>query len=93
VSASYRPTTERRKMMERHTVEITFEAEKVASVTNEVLGTETLYRTPEDTYFVYIDARRNGGQAMLELGHYPDGHTEDNARHMWPELFRLQGRQ
>jgi hypothetical protein len=79
--------------MEQHTVEVTFEAEEISSITSELLGTETLYRTPEDTYFVYIDARRSGGQAGLDIGHYPHGHTEDNARHMWPELFSNQSAQ
>jgi hypothetical protein len=74
-------------------VEVTFEAEEVSSVSDES-GILTLYRTPEDTYFVYIiDARKNGEQAVLEIGHYPHGHTESSARHMWPELFRPQRRQ
>jgi hypothetical protein len=47
---------------------------RVSSFTDQY-STETLYRTPEDTYFVHIDARKNGEQAVLETGHYPHGHT------------------
>jgi hypothetical protein len=78
--------------MEQHMVEITFEAEEVSSFTDQY-STETLYRTPEDTYFVYLDARENGEQAVLEIGHYPHGLSEHDVRHMCPELFRTQGRQ
>jgi hypothetical protein len=77
-------------MIEQHTVEVTFEGEMVSSISDES-GILTLYRTPEDTYFVHIDARKNGEQSVLEIGHYPHGHTESSARHMWPELFSNQG--
>jgi hypothetical protein len=77
--------------MERHTVEYTFEGELVSSVTDEH-ATTTLYRTPEDTYFVHLDARKVGGDAVLEIGHYPHGLTERDVQVMWPKLLRAQSR-
>jgi hypothetical protein len=76
--------------MEQHTVEVTFEAEKVSELSDEH-STLKLYRTPEDTYFVYIDMRDSlGGQAELCDGHFPHGYSEGFARNFWPELFSNQ---
>jgi hypothetical protein len=73
--------------MKRHTVEITFEAEEIATVIDEY-ATETLYRTPYDTYFVYLDARKSGDNAVLEIGAHPHGFSEAVARHRYPDLFK-----
>jgi hypothetical protein len=79
--------------MEKHTVEVTFEAEEISSVANED-STLQLYRTPEDTYLVYIDMRNSlGEQAVLDDGHAGLGHSESFARHFWPELFSNQNAQ
>jgi hypothetical protein len=80
--------------MEQHTVEVTFQGEKLSSVSDES-GILTLYRTPEDTYFVHIDARHVGEDAarvvgrdaVLDDGHAGLGHSEGFAMRMWPELF------
>ncbi len=78
--------------MQRHTVEVTFEGEELSRVTDEG-GTCTLYRTPEGTYLVYLDARAAGEGAALEFGQYPRGMSERDARLAWPELFEaLAGR-
>jgi hypothetical protein len=88
-------------MMEQHTLEIAFEAELVASISDES-GTTTLYRTPEDTYLVYIDMRHIAEEdvargiprdAVLDDGHAGLGHSESFARYNWPELFTSQARQ
>jgi hypothetical protein len=52
--------------MEQHTLEITFEAEKVSELSDEK-GTTALYRTPEDTYLVYIGMLRVAFRATLCL--------------------------
>jgi len=84
--------------MEQHTVEVTFDGEKIFSVT-EGHATTTLYRTPEDTYFVYIDMRNIAEEdvargippyAVLDDGHAGLGHSEAFVRHHWPELFAAQ---
>jgi hypothetical protein len=72
--------------VKRHTVEITFEAEEISTVFSEH-DTTTLYKTEVDTYFIYIDGRKSGGNAVLEVGHYPRRLTEADARHMFPDLF------
>jgi hypothetical protein len=88
-------------MLEQYTVEVTFEGELVSSVADEG-GLLTLYRTPEDTYFVHIDMRHIAEEdvargipphAELDAGHAGLGHSEDFARHFWPELFTSQARQ
>jgi hypothetical protein len=84
-------------MIQKHTVEVAFDGERISSVTGEG-GTLTLYRTPEDTYFVHIDtrhvgedaARVVGRDAVLDDGHAGLGHSEDFARRFWPELFAAQ---
>jgi hypothetical protein len=86
--------------MEQHTVEVAFEAEEISSISDES-GILTLYRTPEDTYFVHIDtrhvsedaARVVGRDAVLDDGHAGLGHSESFVRHHWPELFTSQARQ
>jgi hypothetical protein len=83
--------------MEQHTVEVAFEGELVSSVYGES-GILTLYRTPEDNYFVHIDTRQVGEEAarvvgrnaVLDDGHAGLGHSESFARHFWPELFAAQ---
>ena len=83
-----------------HTVEVSFEGELVSSVTDDS-GTLTLYRTPEDTYFVHIDtrhveedaARVVGRDAALEVGCFPKGHSEDFIQRWWPQLLAAQGGQ
>jgi hypothetical protein len=72
--------------MKRHTVEITFEVEELSTIISEH-DTTALYRTEDDTYFVYIDGRKSGGGAVLEVGHYPRGLSELSARQMFPDLF------
>ena len=78
--------------MERQTVEYTFEGELVSSVTDEQ-GDLTLYRRPDDTYFVYFDARKVGDNAVLEVGAFPGGLTERDIRVSWPELLEAQSGQ
>jgi hypothetical protein len=53
--------------MERHTVEYTFDGELLSSVAGEYADL-TLYRTDEDTYFVHLDARKDAGHSVLEIG-------------------------
>jgi hypothetical protein len=87
-------------MIEQHTVEVAFEGEEVSSISDKN-GILTLYRTPEDTYFVHIDtrhvaedtARVVGRNAVLDDGHAGLGHSESFARHFWPELFAVRIRQ
>jgi hypothetical protein len=94
------PYFERRKMIEQHTLEIAFGAELVASISGKH-GTTTLYRTPEDTYVVYMDMRHIAEDvlpgaprdAVLDDGHAGLGHSESFVRHHWPELFTSQARQ
>ena len=52
----------------------------------------TLYRTPEETYFVHLDARKEGGNSVLEIGECPHGFSEHDFRVMWPELLEAQSR-
>jgi hypothetical protein len=86
--------------MEQHTVEVTFEGELVSSVADEG-GTMTLYRTPEDTYFMHIDTRHVaqdvaqvvGRDAVLEVGCSPHGLPEDIIRSWYPDLWEAQSRQ
>jgi len=83
--------------MEQHTVEVTFDGERITSVTDES-GTFTLYRTPEDTHFVHMDtrhvdeetARVVGRDAVLEEGCFPRGLPEDCVRRWFPQLFSNQ---
>jgi hypothetical protein len=77
--------------MEQHTVEYTFDGEKLSSVVGEHADL-TLYRTDEDTYFVYLDARKVGGDAVLEVGCHPQGLPEDIIRHWFPGLLEAQSR-
>jgi hypothetical protein len=77
--------------MERHTVEYTFDGELLSSVAGEYADL-TLYRTDEDTYFVYLDARKAGDNSVLETGENPRGFTEHDIRVMWPELLEAQSR-
>ena len=78
--------------MERQTVEYTFEGEKVAFVEGEH-GDWTLYRRPDGTYFVHLDARKVGDNAVLDIGEYPRGLTEHEIQVSWPELWEAQSRQ
>jgi hypothetical protein len=86
---------------EQHTVEVSFEAEKVTELSDEKGKKQVLYRTPEDTYLVYMDtrhvredvARIVGRDAVLDDGHAGLGHSESFARYYWPELFTSQARQ
>jgi hypothetical protein len=77
--------------MERHTVEVSFEAEEVSSVTDE--HTTTLYRRPDNTYLVHLDGRKVGDNAVLETGAYPRGLSEHDIRVMWPGLLEAQEHQ
>jgi membrane-bound inhibitor of C-type lysozyme len=77
--------------MERHTVEYTFDGEKLSSVATEHADL-TLYRTDEGTYLVHLDQRKSGEGAVLEDGHYPRGLSEHDIRVMWPELLEAQSR-
>jgi hypothetical protein len=77
--------------MERHTVEYTFDGEKLSSVAGEHADL-TLYRTDEETFFVHLDARKVGGHSILEVGAYPRGLSEHDIRCMWPELLETQSR-
>jgi hypothetical protein len=88
--------------MEQHTVEVSFEAEKVTELSGERGTKQVLYRTDGGTYFVYIDMRHIAAEdvargipphAVLDDGHAGLGHTEDFARYNWPELFTSQVRQ
>jgi hypothetical protein len=72
--------------MERHAVEVTFEGELVASYSDRIAA-ERLYKTPDDTYFVHIDSRSFGGEAVLETGHSPSGFSEREVEVMEPELL------
>jgi hypothetical protein len=53
----------------------------------------TLFRTDEGGYFVHLDARKSGDNAVLEVGAFPRGLSEHDIRCMWPELFEAQRRQ
>jgi hypothetical protein len=77
--------------MERHTVEYTFDGELLSSVAGEYADL-TLYRTDEDTYFVHLDARKDAGHSVLEIGENPRGFSEHDIRVMRPELLEAQGR-
>ena len=77
--------------MEKHTVEYTFDGEKLSSVAGGYADL-TLYRTDEGGYFVYLDARRAGDNAVLETGVNPRGFTEHDIRVMWPELWEARSR-
>jgi hypothetical protein len=72
--------------MEQHTVEVAFRGELVPTHADEV-STDRLYRTEDGTYYVHIDARKVGEDAVLEIGHYPHGLSEARARQLFPELF------
>ncbi len=78
--------------MERHTVEYTFEGEMLSFVTGEYADL-TLYRRPDATYLVHLDARKDGGDAVLEVGEAPRGLSEHDIRVLWPELLEAQSRQ
>jgi hypothetical protein len=86
------PHDHKEEHMERHTVEYTFEGEKLSSVAGEYADL-TLYRTDEDGYFVYLDARKVGGNSVLETGENPRGFSGHDIRVMWPELLEAQRRQ
>ena len=78
--------------MQQHTVEYTFEGEMLSSATGEH-ATTTLYRRPDGTYFVHLDARKVGDNAVLETGEHPRGLTEREIRVSWPELLETQSGQ
>jgi hypothetical protein len=78
--------------MEKHTVEVTFQGEKI-STTSSGYADMTLYRRPDDTYLVYLDARKAGDEAVLEVGHDPHGLSEHDVRVMFPELVEAQAGQ
>jgi hypothetical protein len=86
--------------MEQHTVEVAFEAEEISSISDES-GILTLYRTPEDTYFVHIDMRHIAEDvvpgaprhAVLEVGCSPKGFPEDIIKAWWPDLLATQSGQ
>ena len=69
--------------MERHTVEYTFDGEKLSSVAGEYADL-TLYRTDEGGYFVHLDARKSGDNSVLETGDNPRGFSEHDIQVMWP---------
>ena len=75
-----------------HTVEVTFDGEKLSSVVNEYADL-TLYRTDEGGYFVHLDARKSGDNAVLEVGDNPRGFSEHDIQMLWPELLEAQRRQ
>jgi hypothetical protein len=77
--------------MERQTVEYTFTGEKVSFVPGEH-GDWTLYRRDDGTYLTHLDARKDGGDAILEVGVYPRGLSEHDIRVGWPELWEAQSR-
>ncbi len=58
--------------MERQTVEVTFEGERVGSHTDNNNTTYTLYRVADDLYVVHVDGgdeswlETNGGQGLTE---------------------------
>jgi len=76
----------RRKMIEQHTVEVTFEGELVATFAGKT-STDRLYKTPDGDYLVHIDSRSAGGEAVLETGHYPHGLSERDVEVSFPYLF------
>ena len=78
--------------MERQTVEYTFEGEKISFVPGEH-GDMTLYRRPDDTYLVHLDARKVGDNAELQIGAADLGFYEHYIRVAWPELWEAQSRQ
>jgi hypothetical protein len=77
--------------MEKHTVEYSFEAEE-ASFVAVLAGDLTLYKRPDDTYLVHLDARKGGDNAVLEVGATPRGFSEHDIRVSWPELCEAQSR-
>jgi hypothetical protein len=64
-------------------------------------GILTLFRTPEDTYFVHIDMRNIAEdaapgiprEAVLEQGCFPSGLPEDIVRAWFPKLLASQSGQ
>ncbi len=44
-------------------------------------------RRPDGTYLVHLDARKDGDNAVLEVGETPRGFSEHEVRVLWPELF------
>ena len=78
--------------METHTVEYTFEGEKVSSVAGQHADL-TLYRRPDGTYLVHLDARKVGDNAVLETGDYPRGFSAREIQATWPELLEAQSGQ
>src|SRR5215211_6903458 len=78
--------------MQRHTVEVTVEGEKVSSVTDD-LATYTLYRTDEGTYLVHLDQRKSGEGAALEDGVYSPGLSEHDVQVLFPGLLEAQSGQ
>jgi hypothetical protein len=78
--------------MERQTVEYTFVGEKLSFVPDEH-GDWTLYRRPDGTYLTHLDARKDGEDAVLEVGATPRGFSAHDIRVMWPELWEAQNRQ
>ncbi|MCA1740283.1 MAG: hypothetical protein LC740_16090 [Actinobacteria bacterium] len=79
-------------MNELQTVEVRFYGERLATVTL-ANGAYTLYRTPDGSYFVYIDEGEEGahlvtgGSTAMPRGQLNEGISEANAREFWPELL------
>ena len=52
----------------------------------------TLYKRDDGTYLVHLDARKVGGDSVLEVGAAPRGFSEHDIWVMWPELLDAQSR-
>jgi hypothetical protein len=68
-------------------VEVRFEGEKLTMSTSSV-SVNTLHRTPEGLYRVYVD---EGETAFLESGHIGNRITEEQVRKFYPELVEAAG--
>ncbi len=77
------PQPRERANMEIHRLEVRFTGEELATVQSPV-SVNTLYRTPEGSYYIYFD--EGPDLAFLERGL-----TEEKVRRLWPELLEAAG--
>jgi hypothetical protein len=85
-------------MSERQTVEVSFDGEKLATVTIEDAGVYTLYRTASGEYYVHhVDERRGISWLVTHrnrdaaTGELSEGLEGWQVRALWPELAEAAG--
>ena len=69
--------------MERHTLEVSFVGELLATHTSERGTTSRLYRSEDQTLYLYW---QEGEEAWLETGEPGVGVRPSLVAHLWPEL-------